>query len=60
MAWFNLLGFREFRCLEGEYWSAYKNKVSLQRILGHDVSLAQVNKRKMNCPAGAQHSTFLI
>eukprot|EP00825_Cyclidium_porcatum_P051950 TRINITY_DN9706_c0_g1_i1.p1 TRINITY_DN9706_c0_g1~~TRINITY_DN9706_c0_g1_i1.p1 ORF type:complete len:475 (+),score=78.86 TRINITY_DN9706_c0_g1_i1:172-1596(+) len=60
-AWFDLLGFRKFRGLEGDYWSKYKNIVSEERAYGYDFTRNVIKKRISYCNQGkSQHYMFKI
>jgi hypothetical protein len=51
-AWSDLLGFREPRFLDSEYWKNYVNKVSTKRAMGHDFSENLFSLRKGYCRQG--------
>lgn len=59
--WFELLGYREFRGLDGPFWSKYQEKVSNAKGFGHDFSENIIKLRKSYCRDGkAQHYHFHI
>lgn len=57
-AWFHMLGGREIRGLDSEYWSSYQKKVATKRALGYNFSTDILSLRREYTGNDSKHFFF--